>query len=68
MLTLKINGESVQLPRERATVSELLAELGYAKGFVAVALNRTCVRRSEFATTPVNAGDEVEILAPMAGG
>ena len=67
-LPLKVNGEPVELSLGQATVSELLAALGYAKGFVAVALNRTCVRRSEYATTPVNAGDEVEILAPMAGG
>jgi sulfur carrier protein len=50
------------------TVQDLLKELGYQGSFVAVAINRTCVKHSEFATTSVAAGDEIEILAPMAGG
>lgn len=67
-LAVKVNGAPLRLARSVATVSDVLAELGYVDQFVAVALNRTCVRRGDFTTTPVQQGDEVEILAPMAGG
>lgn len=66
-MNLLVNGTPTQID-QATTVHELLGELGYRDSFVAVALNRACVRRSEFASTPLAAGDEVEILAPMAGG
>jgi thiamine biosynthesis protein ThiS len=52
------------------SLDELLRTLGYRERlpFVAVAVNRRCVPRAAHATTTVVAGDEVEILAPMAGG
>ncbi len=66
-LTLKVNGEAKQV-LEAASVAALLAGLGYRDAFVAVAVNRAVVPRRCYATTPVRDGDEVEILAPMAGG
>lgn len=64
--TLTINGkrQTVQAP----SVDELLTELGMRDAFVAVAVNHACVRRRDFAATAVTDGDEIEILAPMAGG
>lgn len=60
-----VNGE----PREQdaQTVEELLEELGFS-AFVAVAVNRECVRRKDFKVKSLREGDEVEVLAPMAGG
>ncbi len=62
-----INGDPRRL-EGAPSVAELLKTLGYENPFVAVAVNRTCVRRAEFSSTPVKDGDQVEILAPMAGG
>jgi sulfur carrier protein len=66
-MDLIINGDPV-LIKTATTVGELLGELGYSDPFVAVAVNKTCVRRAEFGATQLCSGDEVEILAPMAGG
>ena len=52
-----------------ATVAALLTELGHgADAFVAVAVNRSLVKRSAFGDTQLTASDQVEILSPMAGG
>jgi len=66
-MELIINGASRQVV-QATTVDQLLKELGYQDALVAVAINRTCIRRTEFNNTQLCSGDEVEILAPMAGG
>lgn len=66
-MKVRVNGEP-QVLRDAENVAELLAELGYESRFVAVAVNKNCVRRGAFAATLVNEGDEIEVLAPMAGG
>jgi len=66
--TLTVNG--VAEPLAAATVAALLAEREIApdgRG-VAVALNGTVVRRADWATTLLNAGDTVEIVRAMQGG
>jgi thiamine biosynthesis protein ThiS len=35
---------------------------------VAVAVNQSCIARTDFEATLVRDGDEIEVLAPMAGG
>ncbi len=50
------------------SVEGLLEKLGYTDHFVAVAINSECVLRRHFATHEIKASDEIEILAPMAGG
>lgn len=62
-----VNGEAKELT-DRQTVRDLLSDLGYEQEFVAVAVNNVCINRSDFARTDVQAGDKLEILAPMAGG
>lgn len=65
--TITLNGE----PRELAaptTVADLLAACGYTTGKVAVARNGEFVARSRYAATPVNPGDDIEVVAPMQGG
>ena len=66
-MRLKINGTIQEIERA-GNVEDVLANLGYQDRFVAVALNRDCVSRRDFATTAVREGDELEVLAPMAGG
>lgn len=64
---ITVNGKSLTLRGPR-TVAALLVELGYKDSFVAVAVNHACVRKSEYPSFAIQAGDEVEILAPMSGG
>jgi sulfur carrier protein len=65
---LMVNG--VSEPLEAATVAALLAARDIApdgRG-VAVALNGAVVRRADWPTTALNAGDTVEIVRAMQGG
>jgi sulfur carrier protein len=62
-----LNGQPQNIAHER-TIAELLCDLGYVQKFVAVAVNGTCVRRADFDTRRVSPGDDIEVLAPMAGG
>jgi sulfur carrier protein len=51
-------------------VAELLAEQGIAPGarFLAVAINGSVVRRAEWQTALLAAGDSIEIVRPFQGG
>ena len=64
--SLTVNGEPTSAGA--VSVDDLLKARGLGDAFVAVAVNGSCVRRRDFAATPLADGDEVEILAPMAGG
>jgi sulfur carrier protein len=55
---------------ERATVLDLLRARGVdaaARG-VAVALNGRVVRRADWPTTEIKAGDTIDIVRPFSGG
>jgi sulfur carrier protein len=62
-----INGQPTPLEKP-LSVQELLHRLGYLDHFVAVAVNQECVLRRNYGTQFVQAEDQIEILAPMAGG
>jgi sulfur carrier protein len=66
MMTVTVNAE----PRETgaATLEALLGELDLNDAAVATALNGRFVPAAERATTRLEGGDRVEILAPMQGG
>ena len=66
-MTITINGEKKQI-EEKATIASILEGLGYAGRKIAVALNTTFIPRGEYAATPINEGDEIEIVAPQQGG
>jgi sulfur carrier protein len=61
-----VNGE----PREisSASVDALLAELEYEGTHFAIALNYDVLPKSRWAETPLQAGDEIEIITPRQGG
>lgn len=62
-----VNGE----PRELAagaTVSTLIAQLGFAPGTVAVERNRDVVPRRDHGTTELLSGDELEVVTFVGGG
>ena len=67
-MRLKVNGEEEELAV--TTVSELLALRGVdpLARFVAVAVNGSVVRRSEWSSKPLGSGDDVEIVRPFSGG
>lgn len=62
-----INGKPTDLQRN-LSVEELLRDLGYQDKFVAVAVNSQCILRRNYESHLIQAADEIEILAPMAGG
>ena len=67
MIRLRVNGAAVEIPSV-GTIADVLAALGYRETFLAVARNREHVPRSTFGQTFVHDGDEIEVVAPMAGG
>ena len=68
MTRIKINGVEEEVAV--TTVSELLAARGIdpAARFLAVAVNGSVVRRSEWGAQPLTPGDDVEIVRPFSGG
>jgi sulfur carrier protein len=65
-MRVTVNGE----PREisSASVDALLSELEYEGTHFAIALNFDVLPRSRWAQTPINNGDEIEIITPRQGG
>lgn len=66
-MNIILNGQPGTIPAGM-TVTAALDSWGYQDHFVAVAINRTCVPRSDFDQRKILEGDDIEILAPMAGG
>ena len=68
MMRLKVNGVEEEVAV--TTVSELLAFRGIdpAARFVAVAVNGSVIRRSDWPSRPLGSGDDVEIVRPFSGG
>jgi sulfur carrier protein len=68
MTRIRINGVEEEVTV--TTVSELLTARGVdpATRFLAVAVNGSVVRRSEWSSKPLAPGDKVEIVRPFSGG
>ena len=67
MITVVANGEPVAIA-DGASVTELLAQLGWSKRTVAVEHNGNALIRSEHASVVLHDGDVVEIVKAVAGG
>jgi sulfur carrier protein len=61
-----VNGEQKEISSMR--VDALLSELEYEGTHFAIALNFDVVPKSRWAETPLNNGDEIEIITPRQGG
>jgi sulfur carrier protein len=61
-----VNGESREIASK--CIATLLSELDYEGAHFAIALNYDVVPRNRWSETPLNAGDEVEIITPRQGG
>jgi sulfur carrier protein len=66
-MNITVNGEKKELS-EKCNVLALLDTLELTNAFVAVAINNSCVSRSQYEETCIKENDKVEILAPMVGG
>ena len=66
-MTITLNGEQRDIP-DAVTVRALLLDLGLATSAVAVAVNSEFVPRSQHETRVLQAGDAIELVAPMQGG
>ena len=65
-MRVTVNGEQREIAASR--VDALLAELEYDGSHFAIALNFDVVPKSRWAETPLQAGDEIEIITPRQGG
>ncbi len=66
-MKIRLNGD-IQETESSCSVADLLARFGYPAGEVAVAVNGEFVPRSTHNRQTVEDGDELEIVAPQAGG
>jgi sulfur carrier protein len=65
-MSITVNGETQAHVAE--TIAELLTALDFDSGSVAIARNEAFVPRGNYAETAIEAGDRIEIVAPMQGG
>ncbi len=65
-MTILVNGDRVEMDAS-ATVATLIAKRQPRPPF-AVELNKRLVRRPEYESTPLAAGDAVEIVTLVGGG
>ena len=61
-----VNGEQREVAASR--VDALLSELEYEGTHFAIALNYDVLPKSRWAETPIENGDEIEIITPRQGG
>jgi sulfur carrier protein len=61
-----VNGEQREIASRN--VDALLGELEYEGTHFAIALNFDVLPRCRWAQTPLQAGDEIEIITPRQGG
>jgi sulfur carrier protein len=61
-----INGEEREIASR--SVDALLGELDYEGTHFAIAVNYDVLPKSRWAETPINSGDEIEIITPRQGG
>lgn len=66
-MQITVNGDAHEVP-EGLTVRGLVEHLGLTEGPVAVERNREVVPRAEHPSTPLSAGDVLEIVHFVGGG
>lgn len=62
-----LNGESAEFG-PATTIDDVITSLGIERRGVAVSLDREVVPRSKWASTPIDDGARIEVLAAAAGG
>ena len=67
MITIHLNGDPYELPAP-ASIAELLARLDIDPRRVAVERNFVVIKRDLYGATPVEAGDQIEVVNFVGGG
>lgn len=65
-MSIMLNGEALEL-KQLTSLDEFMRQQGQ-EGPSAVALNGRFVPKSQYRETHIQAGDNIEIVAPMQGG
>ncbi|MGC1816328.1 MAG: sulfur carrier protein ThiS [Casimicrobiaceae bacterium] len=68
MLTLTVNGKTMELATGSATLADVVTRMGLEGKRIAIERNGEIVPRSRYATTPVASGDRLEIVGAVGGG
>ncbi len=66
-MKIRVNGEEREVEAQ-ANVAGLVADLDFRPEQVAVELNRMLVPRAKRDATPLNEGDEIELVTLVGGG
>ena len=66
-MNVQLNGETREISDD-STIESLIAFLALEPTRVAIELNRSVVRRNQWATTVLNEGDQIEIVHFVGGG
>ena len=67
MITIILNGESRKLDR-KVDLDKLIDLFSLPRDRVAVELNKTVIRRSDWGQTMLNDGDSLEVVHFVGGG
>lgn len=66
-MKIRLNGEIRELP-DGMSVDALLTAENIRREYMAVERNRRVVRKTDFASTPLEDGDVIEIVKLVGGG
>jgi sulfur carrier protein len=67
MIQILVNGNEVSIPQPMS-VRQLLDTVEVPPNYLAVEVNGEVVMREDYATTQVDAGDQVEVVTLVGGG
>jgi sulfur carrier protein len=67
-MTIKLNGELVEVSFEVGTIQQLLAFYQLEDRLVIVEHNREIILKDHYESTPLQNGDEVELVHFVGGG
>jgi sulfur carrier protein len=67
-MQIELNGESTTVPEEVSLLSDLILFLNLTAERLAVEVNRQVIRKKDWSTTALRAGDQVEIVHFVGGG
>lgn len=67
MIDALVNGEHRQLP-VGSTVDDVVSLLSPSRAGIAAAVNGVVIARSQWGASPIEPGDEVEVLTAAQGG
>ena len=67
-MMIKVNGKPYELTQASVMLTELLTDLAVDTSYMAVAVNKSIIAKSQYAKIKLCSGDEVDMLSPMQGG